>query len=109
MLQILRREAARRDLVEHFVYLAEHADISTADRFLEQIEESLAALSSQPRMGSPIHTQRPELAGIRKWPVKDFENWLIFYIPDAPGFTVVRILHAAQDWWAMLSVGTEHE
>jgi hypothetical protein len=32
MAEVLLREAARRDLVEHFVYLAEKAGFETANR-----------------------------------------------------------------------------
>jgi hypothetical protein len=31
--QIHKRAAAKRDLVQHYVYLAEHADLQTAERF----------------------------------------------------------------------------
>ena len=31
---VTKREAARRDLVEHFVYLAENAGLDVAERFL---------------------------------------------------------------------------
>jgi toxin ParE1/3/4 len=45
-----------------------------------------------------------ELAGIRKWRVKDFENFLIFYQPDADGITIVRVLYASRDWWTLLGL-----
>ena len=45
-----------------------------------------------------------ELAGIRKWPVKDFESFLVFYLPHHRGVTIVRVLHGHQDWWRMLGV-----
>ena len=38
--KVHQREAARRDLVEHFVYLAESASLDTAERFLVQAETS---------------------------------------------------------------------
>ena len=40
MPKIYQRAAARRDLVEHFVYLAENANLETAERFLAQTEAS---------------------------------------------------------------------
>lgn len=55
-------------------------------------------------MGSPLVVTDPELAGIRKWPVKDFESFLIFYLPHDRGVTIVRVLYARQDWWAILGV-----
>jgi len=35
---ITKREAARRDLVEHLVYLAENAGLEVAERFLSNAE-----------------------------------------------------------------------
>jgi hypothetical protein len=46
----------------------------------------------------------PGLSGIRKWPVKDFENFLIFYLPHEGGVTIVRVLYARQDWWELLGI-----
>lgn len=50
--------------------------------------------------------QNSDLIGIRKWRVRNFENFLIFYLPDSEGVTIVRIMHAAQDWWVLLDVET---
>ena len=103
MRQIRKRDAARDDLVEHFVYLADHSSLATADRFLANAEESFEKLLKRPDLGAPVRTVQLELAGIRKWPVKDFENWLIFYLPTDNGISVVRVLHTAQDWWGILA------
>ena len=46
----------------------------------------------------------PELSGIKKWPVKDFESFLIFYMPHNRGVTIVRVLYARQDWWGLLGI-----
>ena len=46
-----------------------------------------------------------ELAGVRKWRVRDFDNHLIFYLPRQDGVAIVRVLHAAQDWWSLLGIG----
>jgi len=39
-----------------------------------------------------------------KWRVPDFEDFLIFYLPRRDGISVVRVLHAAQDWWSLLGM-----
>jgi toxin ParE1/3/4 len=46
----------------------------------------------------------PQLAGLRKWQVGGFERILIFYLPRAGGVSIVRVLHAAQDWWSILGI-----
>ena len=99
---VTQREAARRDLVEHFVYLAEEAGLEVADRFLAHAEASFNDLAQQPRMGAPLTLKHPALANIRKWRVKGFDNHLVFYEPRPDGVSIVRVLHAASDWWQLL-------
>ena len=101
---IHKRAAAARDLVENYVYLAETAGIDTAERFLLGSEKSFNDLSQYPEMGSPISMRSPKLAGLRKWPVSGFENILIFYLPRGTGISIVRVLRAAQDWWALFGM-----
>jgi toxin ParE1/3/4 len=76
-----KRPAARRDLVEHYVYLAENAGEETADRFLRQADVTFALLAEQPEIGAALTLRAPQLAGLRKWRVRDFENFLILYLP----------------------------
>ena len=40
MPKVYQRAPARRDLVEHFVYLAEYASLETAERFLDSAKAS---------------------------------------------------------------------
>jgi toxin ParE1/3/4 len=101
---VSQREAARRDLVEHFVYLAENAGLDVADRFLNSAEASFADLARQPLIGAPVALKPPRLVSIRKWCVKDFDNHLVFYEPRPDGVSIVRVLHAASDWWGLLGV-----
>ena len=102
MPSVRKREAARRDLVDHFVYLAENASLDVAERFLTQAEASFLDLAGQPKMGAPLTLKHPDLAGMRKWRVKGFDNHLIFYQPHPNGVSIVRVLHAATDWWTLL-------
>ena len=99
---VTKRELAKADLIEHYVYLAENASIDVADRFLDSADASFTALARQPTMGAPLRLKRPELANIRKWRVKDFDNHLIFYEPRPDGASIVRVLHSASDWWQLL-------
>jgi toxin ParE1/3/4 len=55
-------------------------------------------------IGAPLTLCDPTLTGIRKWRVKDFDNHLIFYLPHHDGISVVRVLHAARDWWSLLGI-----
>ncbi|MHB8471296.1 MAG: type II toxin-antitoxin system RelE/ParE family toxin [Gammaproteobacteria bacterium] len=104
MPKVYQRAAARRDLVEHFVYLAENADLDTAERFLTNAEVSFNDLAGQPMIGASLTLGPPELAGLRKWRVKEFDNHLIFYLPRPDGVSILRVLHAARDWWSLLGI-----
>lgn len=104
MSTVFKRPAARRDLVKHYVDLAENAGLSTADRFLKCAEESFANLLAQPQMGAPLNSNRAALAGMRKWRVKDFDSFLIFYLPHSRGISIIRVLHAARAWWELLGI-----
>ncbi len=106
MSTVYQRAAARRDLVEQFVYLAEQAGLDTAERFLTNAEASFNDLTRQPMIGAPLILRHPNLAGIRKWHIKDFEHHLIFYLPHPDGVSIVRVLHAARDWWGLLGIET---
>ena len=45
---VTKREAARRDLVEHFIFLAESAGLNVAEQFLSNAEASFMELAHQP-------------------------------------------------------------
>jgi toxin ParE1/3/4 len=59
-------------------------------------EESLKELAEMPAMGTRYDPLDPRLAGLRRFRVRGFENYLIFYLPIEAGIEVVRILHAAE-------------
>ena len=85
MANVYQRAAARRDLVEQFVYLADNAGLDTAERFLSSCETTFNDLANRPMIGSPLSVRNPALTGIRKWRIKGFENHLIFYLPRPDG------------------------
>ena len=58
MATVYRRPAARRDLIAHYVYLAENAADATADRFLSNAEASFNDLANQPKIGAPLTLRR---------------------------------------------------
>ena len=104
MTEVFRSPAARRDLVEHYAYLYDNASEAVADRFLRRAESSFADLARQPMMGAPLTLKHPALVNLRKWRVKDFDNHLVFYEPQPDGVSIVRVLHAASDWWSLLGI-----
>ena len=76
----------------------------TALQFVEQAKVSFEALAETPGLGPPVASANSRLFGLRKWRIRGFDNLPIFYIPVDKGVLIVRVLHAAQDWWTLLDV-----
>jgi toxin ParE1/3/4 len=77
-------------------YLLEDA-LDAATRFLDAVDESIQAICRMPHMGAPKPLKNPMLSGLRSWPVKDFEDILIFYVAQPDALRVVRVLHGRRD------------
>ena len=73
-----KRESAKRDLMSQWVWYAENADFDTADRFLAAAESTTAMLAGQPECGTRVFVTKPELQGMRRFPVANgFEKVLL--------------------------------
>jgi len=97
MSRVFKREQAKRDLIEQFVWYAENAGTEVADRFLASTETTLRGLAAAPESGAPVPVTRQELVGLRRWQVKGFEKILLFYFPRPDGIDLVRVLHGSRD------------
>jgi len=93
----LIRPAAREDILRQFQYYLLNDAPDVATRFLEAVDESIAAICSMPQMGAPRLFKKASLAGLRSWPVKYFDEILIFYIAGAQQLRVVRVLHGKRE------------
>lgn len=83
--------SAEADLLELWLTIAEENPVA-ADESLDSIQSTVSVLAGQPEMGRA----RPELAdGLRSIPTRT--PYIIFYLPDADGLLVVRVLHHARD------------
>jgi toxin ParE1/3/4 len=101
--QVTQRPRARLDLLEQFVYLGERASVDVAERYLAAVEKTCAMLAAQPLSGVPYDTGQERLTGLRRAPVKGFENYSLFYLPAEGSVDVIRVLHAARDIEAIFS------
>ena len=93
---------ARRDLAAQIDRLLVAAGAEVAGRFVEQARTSLAAIAEAPALGSPVPTRNHQLAGLRKRKITGFANVLVFYIGAEQTVRIIRIIHAAGDWQALL-------
>jgi toxin ParE1/3/4 len=94
--RIIRRAEARRDLLEHFVYIGRDK-LSASVRFLKAAESTFKRLARSPSLGSSWETSNSSYVGLRVWPIKGFENHLVFFRRLDDGIEIVRVLHAARD------------
>lgn len=91
MASVTLTKSAQSDLLEAWLYIAEE-NLQAADRVLDDIESEANTLLRQPLMGRA----RPELGdGVRTWPTST--PYILFYLADDQGITVLRVLHHARD------------
>lgn len=102
MARAIQREAARRDFLIHFTYLAENAGVDVATRFRVAVEQTYAELAQMPEMGSKRELPGGRHKGIRLWPIRGFRNYWIAYYPRTEGIAVERLFHAKQDYGRLL-------
>jgi toxin ParE1/3/4 len=94
--RIVIKPHARLDLDLHFVYIGER-NFDVAERFLQAAEDACEKLADMPMMGTLRGFAHPQIADLRFWPIRGFENYLIFYRPTPSGIDVLRVIHGAQD------------
>ena len=99
--RILIRPKASQDLDDHFAYIAERNG-EAALQFFDNVRLTLAQLARMPQMGRVYVIQNPRLQGLRKWAVRLFKRYLIFYIERDDAIEIVRILYASQDLSSIL-------
>lgn len=92
---------ASLDLDGQFAYIAKD-NLDVALRFFDSARQTFMQLAQNPGIGSPYEVSNTRLVGLRKWSVRGFEKYLIFYLTSDDSIEVVRILHAAREIAAIL-------
>ena len=106
MPRVLKREAAKRDLIAQWVWYAENSSIELADRFLAAADSTLDKLSTQPDSVSWGIVDKPALQGMRRFCVPGgFEKTLFFYFPLEDGVDLVRVVHGSRELGQLLADG----
>ncbi len=103
MSRVIRRDAARRDLVEIVYYYLDQGSLAAAQRFRDQAEALLGRLADMRGIGTPYDPDHRALAGLRFLPVTRFKKYLIFYRPVPGGIELVRVLHGAREIASILA------
>jgi len=97
MLKVVKRPDAKVDLVEIYGYLYLHANEQVAERFADASDNAFDAIARMPGIGSLCAFNDPKLNGMRRWSIKGFPNYLIFYRTTSSEIEIVRVLHGARD------------
>lgn len=106
MARVLKREAARRDLIAQWLWYAGNASIEVADRFFAAVDDTLNLISTQPEIGRACSFRTQDLQRIRRFPVSGgFDDILLFYLPLSDGVELVRLVHGGRDLESLLSDG----
>jgi plasmid stabilization system protein ParE len=81
----------------------DHNAPDAAFRFLEAVETTIGRIAEMPGIGTPKVFKNPLLAGLRSFPVDEFENIHVYYLADRKGLRVVRVLHGPRDIGTILA------
>jgi toxin ParE1/3/4 len=95
-LRVLKHRAAMRDLAEHFDHIALDSE-AAAMHFFVAAEASFRDLAQNSMMGVACEFLGQRGKGLRRWRVKGFENYLIFYRPFSNRIEIARVLHGARN------------
>ncbi len=93
MPSILITPAAEEDLISLWLYIARDNQ-DAADRVYQAAERTFKNLADMPRMGTPYQSRRVHLKDVRFFPVKDFHNYVVYYLEQPKGIKIIRVLHA---------------
>lgn len=95
MAEVELSPAAEADLIDLWIHVAAD-DPAAADRQLDQFDRIFKLLATQPMMG--VDRSRMLQHGVRSFAV---DRYLVFYL-IAGGVRILRVLHGARDWLAIL-------
>jgi toxin ParE1/3/4 len=88
---------AEQDLIQHSRYI-EKDDPEAAMKFLLAAQRTFEKLADYKFLGSRYDAKREDLKGLREWAVEGFPRHLIFFEIYPDRLSVVRVVHASQDW-----------
>ena len=87
---------ASLDIDQHFAYIAQE-NPDTALQFFDSARQTFAQLARMPGMGNVYQLENPRLQGLRRWAVKGFKKYLIFYFEREDCIEIARVLYAGRD------------
>jgi toxin ParE1/3/4 len=91
--------------IEDIVAYLSISNSDVALDFFDAVRITFADLARNPNIGVAYNSRDPALQNLRRWPVKGFDSYLIFYINASDSFgerfgqrlEIVRVLHGKRD------------
>jgi toxin ParE1/3/4 len=97
------RPAARDDIIRQFRYYLVDQDMpEVANRFVEAVDKTVEKILRTPNAGVPKQLSNSSLAGLRSWPVEEFEDIRVYYLTEKDEVRIVRVLHGKRDIQSIL-------
>jgi toxin ParE1/3/4 len=87
---------ASSDIDEHVAYISQD-NFDAALDFFDAVRETFAQLGKMPRIGSLYKLENPRLPELRKWAVKGFQKYLVFYFEQEENIQTLRVLYAGRN------------
>lgn len=98
--------SARQDLLETATFLASR-DLAVADRFLVAAQQCFDELAKSPDLGFLAEFDSVHTVGVRRWRIKGFKNYLVFYRPSHIGVEIIRVIHGARVLESVFEIADE--
>jgi toxin ParE1/3/4 len=93
---ILRSAEASEDIENVVSHYLEVADASVASRLLDEYDQALNHIASNPGTGSPRYHQTLGSDALRFWTLKKFP-YSVFYLERADAIQIIRVLHQSSN------------
>lgn len=87
---------ASLDLIDIADYISRD-NPAAAYRFLDAAERAFDLLATFPLLGTATRFRDPRLDGVRLFPLREFNNFVIVYQPEDDGVFILRVVHGARD------------
>ncbi len=91
------RQSAEDDILHHLGRYAAQRLPKIARRFHDAIMTAVDALALIPETGPPHPVMNPTLTGLRRCPVKGFDEYWIYYLAQSDTLEILRVLHTRRD------------
>jgi toxin ParE1/3/4 len=94
--RIVRAPAVAADLWSIFSTIADHSEES-ALRFLDAADRCFQQIAASPGIGTVGEFASPMLAGVRRWRIAEFPNYLVFYRLHEDAVEILHVMHGARN------------